>query len=144
MDLVHLARYPFHPEAAAYVREHGPTAEELLTERAYQRARDRGRQRILDALREGELPEPKTGSEVDCELELLSYVIARMVLAAVRDTYLTRRLAIAESKRVSRLLRTDEPRLVVTLSADEGLHFTLRGGKFTLPFAEQKNAALPL
>ena len=59
-----------------------------------------------------------------------------MILASIGDQYLTRRLAIAESKRAARLLMADEPRLVVTLGKDQGLAVSLDDGRFHMPFTQ--------
>ncbi len=136
VDLAHLTRYPFHPDAATYLKEQGLSAEELLKDRAFQRARTLGQQRVLKGLAEGVVDAPNTGSPVECQLELLGYVISRMIVATIGDRYLTNRMAIAESKRTSELLEGEEPRLLVTLAHTQGLGLTLNGGRLGVPVAQ--------
>ena len=106
-----LARYPFLPEAAAWIGEDGPALEELLTDRVYAPARARGRERLLVALEEAALPAPTLGAASpprEVLEELLSYVYARILVSALDDVYVVRRYALAEAVRVRELLLREE------------------------------------
>jgi len=135
VDLRTLARYPFLKEAGDRVRAEGVGLEELLGDRAYERARVLGFDRVLAALEQGAIQDRPAVADADALNELLSYPIARMVVSAVSDTFLTRRYAIAEAKLAhARLLREDAAFLPVAarelgidLAPDDGgfrLHFT--------------------
>ncbi|PKK86000.1 MAG: hypothetical protein CVT48_02965 [Thermoplasmata archaeon HGW-Thermoplasmata-1] len=103
-----LANYPFLSEAREWVKEHGPTMEELFFDAIYQRARAIGAQRVRESIEGSSVGERPVISETDSEMELFSYPLAKMIVAAAGDPYLTRRYAMAEAKSVySHLLEED-------------------------------------
>jgi len=135
MDLRILARYPFLRESSERVKAENVVLEELLTGRAYDRARVLGYDRVLTALEKFEIADRPTNSEADALNELLSYPIARMIVSATSDPFLTRRYAVAEAKLAHRrfldedapFLRTAAAELNLDLSHDDGgfrMHFT--------------------
>ena len=135
MDLRTLARYPFLREAAERMKAENVALDDLLASRAFDRARLLGYDRVLSALQKFEIEDRPVGSEPDALNELLSYPIARMIVSAASDPFLTRRYAIAEAKLAHRrfleedapFLRTAAAELNLGLSQDDGgfrMHFT--------------------
>lgn len=126
------SRYPFLPAARDHVRQLGYTLGDLLTDAAFERARRRGVQRVRSALEAGGIPEAALPSEVDQELELLSYPLARAIVATVGDSYLVNRYAVAESKLLQARLSHEDPQVVWNVVT--GLGITLlaptQGGSF--------------
>lgn len=116
-----LARYPFLPAASAYVAESGPSLEELLTDRAYARARARGRERALAAIRDGDVPADEPTDDVDAVVHLLSYGIARMLVSLADDKYVIRRHALGEGLRVKAFLEKEDPRVVEDVAEELGV-----------------------
>lgn len=127
MDLAHLARYPFLPQAADHVAREGPALEELLSERVYAPARARGRERLLYAIEEARLPDVKldrASPPRDLLEDLLSYVYARILVCAIGDAYVVRRHALAEALRVGGFLgQEDDPAAVEAAARVLGLGF---------------------
>ena len=144
--LAHLARYPFLPQAAAFIGAEGPALEDLLSERVYAPARLRGRARVLAAVEDAELPavvlSPASPARELLE-DLLAYVYARILVSALNDPYVVRRHALAEALRVGAFLaREDDPEAVEAAAAVLGLGFRHDGeGHFRAHFTDYlKNA----
>lgn len=118
MDSLDYARFPFIKGASEYVRSKGVDLQELLTSEAFAPARLRGKQRIMDALNEGEISNCATSGEQERFLEVLSYPAARILVSCVGDGFLTRRYALAEAVTMNRRLQQESPEFVVSV-ADE-------------------------
>ena len=146
MDLAHLARYPFLPQAAEHVAAEGPALEELLSERVYAPARARGRERLRAAIEEAKLPEValnRASPPRELLEDLLSYVYARILVSALADAYVVRRHALAEALRVGGFLaHEEEPAAVEAAARVLGLGFERDGeGQFRAHFTDYlKNA----
>ncbi len=128
------ARYPFSDEARDYIAKHGPDIQELLEDIAYQSARYRGKERVLQAIEKG-VVEPFQGtSKMDCLVEMLSYAVARMLVSVLKENFLLKRYALAEGVKLKNELGSHEdesPFVYRTLGMDplveDGvyyLHFT--------------------
>ncbi len=96
-ELSTLAKYPFLHETREYIKEHGPSVEELLTDIIYERARTVGIERLDTTLQKRTVGQRTLVSESDYFMEILSYPIARMVAVCVGDTYIKRRYALGEA-----------------------------------------------
>jgi DNA primase large subunit len=95
-------------EAQEWVRGSGPSLDEILTDRAYATARSLGKKRLLMSLEKERLWLQRYDTEPEAINELLSYIVARMIVSAVGDRYLIRRYALSEAERVNQRLQ-DEP-----------------------------------
>jgi DNA primase large subunit len=99
--------YPFLPGAESLVRDPAWTVRTLLEERAYGSARALGRARILAAAED-----PRAVKDVaefagaPSDVRYLSFLFARLVLAAAPSPAPLRRWAVAESKRSSSRLES--------------------------------------
>ncbi|UCF08260.1 MAG: DNA primase large subunit PriL [Thermoplasmata archaeon] len=136
MDLPTLARYPFLSESAAYLREHGPSLEELLGDIAYERVRVLGKERTLEALEEGAILEHALTTDAERLTELLSYVVARILVSCVNDGYLTKRYALAEAKTTNVRLEGEGMDFVVGAAGQLGLDVTSENGVCRLQFIQ--------
>lgn len=96
-SLITLAKYPFLNEAKQYIKENGPSVNELLTVALYERAREIGIERLDNALKKGDVGERSLASESDNIMEIFSYPIARMIAVSVGDNYIIRRYALGEA-----------------------------------------------
>lgn len=111
-----IATFPMLEDARVWLREEGPPMERLLTDIAYNRARDRARMHVRDAL-EGTPPDPRSPSgEVEAEMALLARPLARLLVAAVGEEYLVSRYAVWEAKRASSALERAPSSLVVAVA----------------------------
>jgi DNA primase large subunit len=96
-ELTTLAKYPFLKETKLFIKEKGPSVNELLEDILFERARSLGIERLENALKKGNIGESSAVTETDCLMEILSYPLARMITVCVGDTYLKRRYALAEA-----------------------------------------------
>jgi DNA primase large subunit len=96
-ELYTLARYPFLDAAKSYIKEEGPTVDELLTDILYERARTIGIERLDRGFNNRDIGDRSLASESDCIMELLSYPLARMIAVCVADPYFKRRYALGEA-----------------------------------------------
>ncbi|MDY6931861.1 MAG: DNA primase regulatory subunit PriL [Halobacteriota archaeon] len=98
IDLAGLSSFPFLSEASDYVRTKY-SLDDLIESRAYESARERGKERVYQAM-VSEIGEPNIGrsDEVNRVMELLSYPFARILVSCLDDDYLTRRYALSEAK----------------------------------------------
>ncbi|MEM0466698.1 MAG: DNA primase large subunit PriL [Candidatus Thermoplasmatota archaeon] len=127
-DLATLAKYPFLEETKKYIKENGPSINELLTDIIYERARTLGLERLESTLQKRTITQPTMVSDSDYFMEILSYPIARMIAVCVGDTYIKRRYALGEAYAVYQHLLNEplqsllhiasELRLTVALDED--------------------------
>ncbi len=136
MDAVTAAKYPFLKESARYLRETGVTLDQLITSMAYEQARLRGKERVIEALELGKVDDHPLTSKVDASLELLSYPIARMLVSAIADPGFVKRYAIAEAKKADERLRREDIAFVITVAEEFGLAVTKEDGSMAVDFAD--------
>ncbi len=134
-DLKEMAKYPFLEESKKYIKEEGPSFEELIQEGIWGPARKRGKERVLQTLREGRVRIRNLDRELEQEEELFSYPIARMLVSSSGDDYLLRRYTLGEAERISEELSREDDEMILRLAsrldfdADErkdgfSVHFT--------------------
>lgn len=104
-----LAKYPFLPGAADWVGAHGPPLQDLFFDRAYARVRARGVERVRGAVEAAEVAAAPVGVEAEAMVELLSYGVGRMVVAALDMPWAARRSATAEAKLAHARLIQEDP-----------------------------------
>lgn len=109
------------PEAKIWLRDQGPSIEDLLTDFIYNRARDRARQRVRTALSGGDEEDPVLLSDIEAEMELLSHPLTRLIVSACDEPFLLRHFAVAESKRLSRVLEKDAGQTVAAIANELGI-----------------------
>jgi DNA primase large subunit len=135
MDALHFARFPFIKGATDYVGSNGVDLQELLTSEAYAPARFRGKQRILDALNEGEITNCSTSGEQERLIEVLSYPVARMLVSCVGDGFLIRRYALAEAVTMNRRLQHESPEFIVSVAEELGVPASITNGAIRTHFS---------
>jgi len=104
---IHLCFYPFLSAASRYVEESGITLEDLISSAAFERARLRGKGRLIEAIKDGEIQKQVIISNAQAERELLSYPFARILVSCIGDEHLVRRYALSEAKAAYRKLIED-------------------------------------
>ncbi len=137
MDDRDLALYPFISEASAYVGSLGFSLDRLITSRALDLARIRGKERVIQSL-SGEIDKPPlTGSEEGPLLiELLSYPFARILISCVDDSFLTRRYSLAEAVAAYTLLKTRDTDFLSNLGNDFGVVANPSDSHFDINFTD--------
>ena len=93
MDTVRAARYPFLKESSVLAEENGADIESLIFSDSYSPARERGKERVLDALEHSEVSYRPLMSDYDRLMEIMSYPYARMLVSCLNDRVLTKRYA---------------------------------------------------
>ena len=98
------AKYPFTKEATEYVKSLDLRIEELDAPE-YAQVVDRAEERLEQALSEGTVSSIGYAST---EAEILSFPVAKALVAHIEDGFLKRRYALAEAKRMGLLLGEEE------------------------------------
>ncbi len=96
-ELTTLAKYPFLNDTRQFIKENGPSVDDLLHAPPYERARIIGIERLDNALKNRDVGTRSLASESDCIMEILSYPIARMVAVCIGDPYFKKRYALGEA-----------------------------------------------
>ncbi len=142
----HTCFYPFLSAASEYVEESGVTLENLISSAVLERARLRGKGRILEAIRDGKVKKPVILSKAQVETELLSYPFARILVSCIGDKYLVRRYALSEAKSAYEKLLEDSSTgstgSDTDIINDMSEEFGIRVDFFRLP-AEREQVQMP-
>ncbi len=136
VDPVTAARYPFLKESAKLLKQTGPTLDQLIESMAYEQARLRGKERVMEALELGKVDDHPLTSKIDATLELLSYPVARMIVSAVADPQFVKRYAIAEAKKADERLRKENDAFVIGVAEEFGLAVSQADGGLGVDFAD--------
>lgn len=96
-----IARYPFVVESVRYIKSRGIDLSQL-DDPSYQNIVEHAFERVKEAIEKG-IVHPEWRPH-DNEVEILSYPVAMVIVAAVGNPYLKGRYALAEAKRVRVLL----------------------------------------
>lgn len=136
MDVRVAAKYPFLKESSRYLRDADITLDKLLTGMAFEQARFKGKERVMEALEDGIIGDHPIVTEAEATVELLSYPIARMIVSAVADPAFVRRYAIAEAKKANERLRREDLGFVKKVAEELGLSVKQRDGEMAIHFAD--------
>ncbi len=134
MLLNKLARYPFLKESAAYLKDNGPTLDELIHDIAYERTRAEGKKRVIEALEQGTIKDHSFTSDAEMLTELLSYITARILVSCVNDPYLLRRYSLAEAKLANKRLIEDNLKFVAEIANSLGMYVRVDDGRAKIHF----------
>ncbi len=104
MDIFGFARFPYVKGALKYVEAMDFRLEELFFDRAFEKVRELGKERVLSTI-EGGINRQQSTDRLSAEKELLSYPVARILVSCINDSYLIKRYALEESKYSYELIR---------------------------------------
>ena len=137
MDDRDLALYPFISEASDHVGSLGFSLDRLITSRALDLARIRGKERVIQSI-SGEIEKPSfSGSEEGPVLsELLSYPFARILVSCIDDPFLTRRYSLAEAVAAYTLLKTRDVEFLSNFGNDFGVDAKPSDSYFDIDFTD--------
>ena len=137
MDDRDLALYPFISEASQHVGSLGFSLDRLITSRALDLARLRGKERVIQSL-SGEIEKPSlTGfNEGPVLTELLSYPFARILVSCIDDSFLTRRYSLAEAVASYTLLKTRDVDFLSDIGQDFGVDARPSDSDFNIHFTD--------
>ncbi len=136
MNAVRAARYPFLRESSALAEENGADVESLVFSGSYSPARERGKERVLDALEHSEVSYRPLMNDYDRLMEIMSYPYARMLVSCVNDRFLTKRYALAESVRMNRLLGSDGKETVASVAKELDVNASADGNGLKMHFGD--------
>ena len=97
----------------------------MNTSRIYQGVRERGKQRVLEALKDSRIQESPFISESEALLEILSYVVSRILVSCVNDFFLIRRYALAEAVLMNERLQNEAMDEVTAVAAELGINTSI-------------------
>lgn len=117
-ELITLAKYPFLYDARHYIKDNGPSIEELLHDLPYERARIIGIERLDNAFKNRDVGERNLSGDSDCVMEILSYPLARMIAVCVGDSYFKKRYALSEAFHVYKYLISEPTSLLINIAKE--------------------------
>jgi DNA primase large subunit len=126
-----LAKYPFLPEAAEYIKSLDLKITEL-TDATFSPIVDRAEKRVENTLTADNTGAPSTKYEV----EIPSFPIAVMLVAAIDDSYLKKRYALLEAKRVSESLKEEPAEVILKIAGFFKWKIKPQKATFTLHFTD--------
>jgi len=97
MDIIDFANIPCTSGALEYMRESDIVSHDLCTQAAFESIRSTGKERVLEALKDGAM-KYRRFNKLAAEKELLAYLIARIIVSCINNNYLTKRYALAVAK----------------------------------------------
>lgn len=121
MDTARAAKFPFLRESSEFAEANHADLDALITSPAYEAARIRGRERVMDALNKGEVRYNPLLRDYDRLIEVMSYPYARMIVSIIGDRFLTKRYALAEAVRMNGLLAGESRETVLLVSETLGI-----------------------
>lgn len=123
-ELAVLAKYPFLHDTRTYIKDSGPSVDELLHDLPYERARIISIERLDNALKNRDVGDRSLANESDCIMEILSYPLARMVVVCIGDPYFKKRYALGEAYHVYKHLLNEPTSFLLTVA--EELNLTMK------------------
>jgi len=137
MDNKDLALYPYTSEASHYVASLDFSLDRLISSRAFDSARIRGKDRVLQAIA-GEITTPSISNsdEQKILLELLSYPFSRILVSCIDDPFLTRRYSLAEAVSSYRSLKTQDFSFLEDFAKDFDIGVELHDSSFRMHFTD--------
>ena len=137
MDDRDLALYPFISEASQHVGSLGFSLDRLITSRALDLARLRGKERVIQSLF-GEIEKPSltASNEGPILTELLSYPFARILVSCIDDSFLTRRYSLAEAVAAYILLKSRDVNFLSDIGNDFGVDAKPSDSDFNIHFTD--------
>lgn len=116
-----MARYPFLDDSKRYIKKEGPSIDELLNDRMWGMVRIRGKERVLESIREREVKIKNMSEDIDYEIELFSYPVSRILVSCVADPYLVRRYCLGEANKMHQELNKETNSDLIRLSNELGI-----------------------
>jgi len=117
-ELAILAKYPFLHDTRQFIKENGPSVDELLHDPPYERARIISIERLDNALKNRDVGKRSLASESDCIMEILSYPLARMVAVCIGDPYFKKRYALGEASHMYKYLLNESTSFLLAVAQE--------------------------
>lgn len=144
-----LAKYPFLADAGRLLRDYGFTLEQLGADPDLERIRQKAFERIQIAVQEGKVYRDISGA--DLPLEVMSFLLAIVLLKLSGARYLVQKFAMQEARRAESILERDlgraatDDQINVTrkiISDLAGIHIRRRESHFVIPIPDYLSRAV--
>ncbi len=137
MDNKDLALYPYVAEASRYVESLDFSLDSLISSRAMDSARARGKERVLQSIA-GEIVKPPLSNSDDRKIliELLSYPFSRILVSCIDDPFLTRRYSLAEAVACYKSLKVMDTVFLGEFSLDFNIHAEMKESAARIHFTD--------
>ncbi len=135
MDVFNFAHFPFVYQAQEYVEALNFKLDELFSDRAFEQVRERGKQRVLEAIGDG-IIRSECPDTISAEKELLSYPVARILVSCINDGYLIHRYAAAEAESAYELLKKLPDNSLKEITGDFNIATEIDDRAFIIPFTD--------
>ena len=122
MNFAMMAKYPFLRDTKTYIKNQGPTIEELLEDPIYERARSISIERLENALSNRDVGDRSLATESDCIMEILSYPLARMIAVCVNENYFKKRYALGEAYHFYKNFLGEPTQFLLEISKELGIN----------------------
>jgi DNA primase large subunit len=132
MDIMSMAKYPYIKETVDHIRDTGPSIADLNTSSVYQSVRALGKERVLTSLKDHNISESTMVTDSDALKEILSYIIARILVSSVKSHFLIRRYALAEAKLMNERLLNEPTEITLVISGELGIAAEQDGSNISL------------
>lgn len=131
------AKYPFIEDAKEYVKKSDTTLKELIRDPAFNSSRARAKERIKEAINEGEVPLPNKLESFSDELrELYSYPLSRVIISCINDSYLIKRYSLAEAKTFYKKLKRENKEFLQEIAEGIGIGSVKSNNRYRIHFTD--------
>lgn len=124
MDIIDFANIPCTTGALEYMKESSVGSADVCTDMAYESVRSAAKGCVLEALQNGTL-KYRRYNEPAANKELLAYPVARIIVSSIKNTYLTKRYALAVAKLAYEHIMSFRADGLRELAADFGITATV-------------------
>ncbi len=131
-ELSTLAKYPFLSDTRQFIKDNGPSVDDLLHAPPYERARIIGIERLDNAFKNRDVGIRSLASESDCIMEILSYPIARMVSVCIGDPFFKKRYALGEASHMYKQLLAESTSFLLTVAKELEVNINYDAEKNTI------------
>jgi DNA primase large subunit len=137
-ELTTLAKYPFLNDTRKFIKDNGPSIDDLLHSPPYERARLISIERLENALKNRDVGARSLVSESDCIMEILSYPLARMVAVCIGDSYFKKRYALGEAHHMYTQLLNESTPFLLTVATELSItaHHDTKGNTIKIYFKD--------
>ena len=137
MQYLREARFPFLKDTSRIAERNDLTIEKLTTSSSFEEARQRGIERVTDAISNSEVSYvPLIGPDSVRLMEMMSYPYARILVSELNDRFLTKRYALAEAVRMNKLLGEESADTVLIVARELNVNSTESGGELKMHFTD--------
>lgn len=124
MDPVVLCRFPFLKETGEFVRRYSPPPDVLMHSPDYADVRQDGFLAVMEALGKDRRRRREIVDEADALREILTYIVARILVSRVGDRGLIRRFALNEAARMREALSGEGDEVLSAIAGELDVTFT--------------------